>query len=677
MKKNILLLLCLFITFAVLAQKQQGLVRTIERPGQKSVGIKGATVKINEYPNALVSGKGGKFSFAIQGKKQGDRCLVTRVEKKGYTLIDKMPTFAYSISTPVEIVMVSNKQLQQDEQRIRGKAEKKAAAIYEKRIAELERQLNEKTISEEQYREQLQQVFDGHENFLKMINEMARRYAMTDYKGISEINRQIQECIENAELERADSLINSKGDINQRNQELQNKKETTQKLAELHKQALEDYETSLNDLAQDYYNKHLICAAKYQNDSAAYWLEQRATLDTSNVIWQINAGCFVSNYLANYPLALKYCLRAKLLIEKQYDEQSEIAFRVFNDIGVVYFHQGNYKMALEYYLKASNINNESIYSEELIRNHWHNIGIVYSDLGEYDKALDYLFKVIDAEKEILDNNNNKSIAETLINIGTVFAHKNNYDKAFEYFQKAYETIGNDQDTPLLGKIYNNLALCYDYQNNDTKAFEFHQKALETRKKSLVSFHPDIARSYNNIGIIYAKKNMYDTAMVYFQKSVDILAVALSSYNDELANNYFNIATIYYHLKENEKALEYHLKALEIREKNLGKTHKDVASSLNGIGLVYDKLGHPEKAMDCYQQALEIWRQYQGDSRNGIANVLCNIGVLYYHQREYELSVKYYQEALEIYDAIGSSNSTIVRNSIINAQRQLDKIAKPQ
>ncbi len=564
MKKNILLLLCLFITFAVVAQKQQGLVRTIERPGQKSEGIKGATVKINGYPNALVSGKGGKFSFAIQGKKQGDRCLVTRVEKKGYTLIDKMPTFAYSISTPVEIVMVSNKQLQQDEQRIRGKAEKKAAAIYEKRIAELERQLNEKTISEEQYREQLQLVFDGHENFLKMIDEMARRYAMTDYKGISEINRQIQECIENAELERADSLINSKGDINLRNQELQNKKETTQKLAELHKQAQEDYKISLNDLAQDFYNKHLICAAKYQNDSAAYWLEQRAALDdTTNIEWVIRAGQFIDDYLSDDSLALAYYQKALFIAKNHYDTPNQWEAFALNNIGSIYGKIGNYPTALDYYFKAFETDTLVLgLSNENTANILNNIGLTYYEQGDFTKALEYYNKTLDIEKQLDEALPN--IARTYNNIGLVYYELHEYKSAIEFY-----LLSIDIKEQILGtnhyvtaQSYNNIGAAYVKEGEYKIATEYILKAMGIFEKVLGEKHPHTASSYNIMGPIYEIQGEYENARTYLFKALK----ALGPNDYHAAFPYNNIASTYFQQGNYSKAVEYYYKALTIFEK---------------------------------------------------------------------------------------------------------------
>ena len=87
-------------TICAMAQ-QQGIVRTLERPGKSSEALAGVTINVLEYPNAIVSKKDGKFSFSISGKRQGDSFTISRVQKKGYTLVDKQlkgRSYAYSSS---------------------------------------------------------------------------------------------------------------------------------------------------------------------------------------------------------------------------------------------------------------------------------------------------------------------------------------------------------------------------------------------------------------------------------------------------------------------------------------------------------------------------------------------------------------------------------------------------
>ena len=693
MKRLLWIALCTCMTLAALAQKQQGIVRTIERPGQKSVGINGVTIKINEYPNAIVSGKGGKFSFTIQGKRQGDRCLVTRVEKKGYTLIDKMPSFAYSISTPVEIVMVSNKQLQQDEKRIRDKAIEKAEANYNKRIAELERQLQEKTISEEKYREQLQHVFDGYENYIKMIDDMARRYAMTDYKGISNINRQVQECIENAELERADSLINSKGDIQQRKQELDEKRGVKQKIDSLSLALQEEIDFGTNELASDYFTKHLICAARYDNDSAAYWLEQRAALDTTNVEWQRDAGLFIEEYLAKYDLAMEYYQNGLNQSLMQYGNQSEWVARFFNDMGSVYIDRGNSVKALDCYLKAKGIR-ENIFGTEhqSTASIYHNIGYVYAYQGNDSLALEYQKQALYIQKQTLGEVNH-SVATSYNSIGTIYMRNGDYTNALHYLLNAlaiyelgkehqdvaatnsniayaYCYIGNHHNAlehaqralqiqedifgkphPSIASTYNCLGFIYDKQRDYPNALECYQKALKIRELFFDTNHPDIATSYNNIGGIYYRQKNFDLALEYFQKAITINEQHPELLTASMAMPYNNVGNIYYQKGYYDTAMVYYQKALEIREHVLAKDSPDIAESYISIGNVYHKIGNGIKALDFHQKALVIRINSFGLMHRDVAQSHYNIAVIYYYQGNFTKALENFEQALDIRERI--------------------------
>ena len=650
MKRIIWLTLCLCLTVGAVAQKQTVIVRTIERPHQKSTTIKGATVKINGYPNALVSGKGGKFTFAIQGKKQGEKCFVTSVTKKDYTLVDKLPVFAYSYSTPAEIVMASNKQLQQEEKRIRDKGKKEAEARYNKRIAELEKQLEEKTISEESYREQLQQVFDGHENFLKLIDEMARRYAMTDYKGISDINRQIQECIENSEFERADSLINSKGDINQRNQDLQNKKETTQKLAELHKQAQEDYETSLNDLAQDHYNKHLICAANYQNDSAAYWLEQRAALDdTTNVEWLNDAGLFINRNLANYDLALEYFLKGLALALAQYGENNEHVVVLYNNIGRLYDDKEDYKQALENLFNSLNLSKSVLGDEHsFTASIFNNIGLVYDKQGKFDQAFEYLFKANNIWEKV-HGHDHINVATSYNNIGLVYTHQLNVDSALRYFTKSldiFERILGLENTHT-AIIYDNLGLIYNSKGDYEQSIVFHQKALDIRERVLGTNHPDVAASYNNIGLVYNSKQEYRNALECYNKALLICKRFFSEENAKTAQIYNNIGVSYYYVGNYVSAIEYLEKALSIRERLLEANNPIITESYINISYIYRKNGEFSKALGYLYKALSIYEQVHGTENIAVAYVYNHISGIYDDMKDYTNALEYCKKALDI------------------------------
>ena len=572
MKKLFLTILLCLATLTIGAQTQQGIVRTLEKSNRASVGIDGVTVQILEFPNAIVSKKGGKFSFPLQGKKQGDAIKVSRVTKKGYTLADpKGRKYACSASVPIEIVMVSDKQLASDKKKIEDKAFAKAKRTYEARVAELEHQLEEKAINEQAYYAERERLSNDYDRYIQLIDEMAERYALTDYKGLSDINREILECIENAELERADSLINSKGNFDQREQELREQIELNQATAKFLEKSRQDADFKLNDLAQDYYNKYTILASRYQNDSAAHYLERRAALDTTNLDWQNEAGSFIDDYLANYSLAMEYYQRGLRQALMQEGEESEWVATFYNSIGTVCSCRGEYAHALEYYQKALDI-------DERVLGHDH-----------------------------------PDVATCYNNIGTFYHTQGDYDRALEYYQKALDirerALGTDQ--PDVSKHYYNIGLVYYSKGDYAQAIEYCQKAMDIHERVFGPDHPHVALSYNSIGNIYYSQGDTARALEYYQKALDILERVLGPDHPHVAYLYYNIGKVYDLQGDSARALEYHEKSLAIRERVLGPNHPDVAMSYNNIGLVYYRQRDYARALEYFQRSLDIREQVLG------------------------------------------------------------------
>ena len=355
MKKVLWMMACLCLTTGASAQMQSGIVRTLERPGKPSEYLAGVSIDVLEYPNVIVSKKGGKFSFSIPGKRQGESFTVTRVQKKGYSLVDKQlkgRRFAYSSSVPLEIVMVSDTQLENDKKRIEDKAYDKAKKNYDQKVVALEKQLKQKTISEQEYRAKYEELNSNYNNYIQLIDQMAERYATTDYSGMDEMSQEIQACIENADLEQADELINRKGSFDKREQELLNKKQLKEKSEHLSQQLQEDIDKELEDLKRDYFSKYTIQASNYQNDSAAYYLERLVRLDTTDVRMLQYAAVFFDSQMADYPQALTYYQRALIQVQQQYGVVSEEAGFITEFIGLTYDHMGDLDQSLEWHHKA-------------------------------------------------------------------------------------------------------------------------------------------------------------------------------------------------------------------------------------------------------------------------------------------------------------------------------------
>lgn len=218
-KKSIVLLTiatCCLLTFA---QSQEGIVRTSGTAKKKGSPISGVILR-PLGGNDVMSGDDGRFSMHLrQQLEEGDYFLFSRVFKKGYEPIDKdilKRRFVYSQTVPIEIVLISSEQLMKTKADIEEKARKKAERRYRKQKSDLEAQLAAQRINAAEYRKQVQMLERQMQKFEVLIAAMSDHYARTDYNKLDSLNAVINECIINGELEKADSLINTKGDVKKR-----------------------------------------------------------------------------------------------------------------------------------------------------------------------------------------------------------------------------------------------------------------------------------------------------------------------------------------------------------------------------------------------------------------------------------------------------------------------------
>lgn len=542
-QKLVLLSICVCYMICAMAQ-QQGIVRTLERPGKPSTGIEGVSINVLEYANSIVSKKGGKFSFTIHGKRQGDSFTVTRVQKKGYILVDKQlkgRRFAYSSSVPLEIVMITNQQLENDKKQIEDKAYGRAKRDYDQKLATLQHQLKMTSISEQEYRAKYEELNANYNSYIQLIDEMAERYALTDYKGMSDKNKEIQASIEDADLEHADSLINAKGGFDKREQELRDKRELMEKSEHLSQQLKKDIEIETEDLMRDYSNKLTINTANYRNDSAAYYLERIVALDSTNGYLLFSAARFIDSYLTDYPLALSYYRRALGLIQEQYGEVSEESGQVSEFIGLTYDHLGDLNQSLEWHHKALDIFKQTVGLDNadaaLVYTH---IGRIYTKQDSTDKALEYTLKGLDIRKCAIE----------------------------------------DQDDPCFSQSYNNLGVIYSMMGDNEKAMESHMKALEQRERVLGTNAEGTALSYLNIGALYSRIEDFDNSLIYLQKALDSYRAVFGPAHPNTIQTLQHMAAVYHHMQEYGKMMDCYREILSCCEKFYGPDHRQTQEYRN-------------------------------------------------------------------------------------------------
>ena len=623
MKKFFLFILLTTISLIVSAQTQHGVVKTrgrmingVLQPGR---GLADATVKVSGRQAVVSQGDEGSFSFPVAGQN----FRIESVRKKGYQLVDMSACTEYKFSeNPLRLVMETPEQQQSD----LLAAERKIRRNLQRQLQKREDEIEALKVSQQEKDSLLRVLYQQQGDNEKLIEDMAKRYSTLDYDQLDEFYRQVSWFIENGELIRADSLLRTRGDINAQVQNILKQGQAIQVQEAQLQQAKTVQQGDIDEAARRCYSYYEAFFAQHLNDSAAYYLELRASLDTTNVEWQNKAGRYIHDYIANYSKALDYYQRVLRQSLLQFGEQWYWTSRAYINIGYVYFNQGDFTKALEYYSKALTIRETILGTEHPdVATSYNYIGGVYSRQGDYTKALEYYSKALEIREEVFGTEH-PDVANSYNNIGIIYSNQGDYPKALEYYSKDLAIIEKiwGTDHPDVASSYINIGYIYTHQGDYAKGLKYCSKALVIFEKVLGTEHPDVATSYNYIGYVYFNQGDYDKALEYYNKALVIFEKVLGTEHPDVATSYNNIGTVYHRQSDYAKALEYYSKALVILEKVLGTEHPYVATTNNNIGGVYDNQGDYSKALEYYSKALAIQEKVLGPEHPDTKQVRNNV-----------------------------------------------------
>lgn len=615
MKKELLLVTLFFCVCFSFAQQQQGYVKTKGRLGSNGAVIKGtrlsgAMVTVKGR-NAVLSGSNGTFTLAIPG----NNFYLQNVQKQGYVLTDPdilEKQYAYS-KNPLVIVLETQEQQTDDRLQAERKIRRTLQYQLQKREDEIESLKEQNKLTREEFHKQLEALYAEQEGNERLIGTMAERYSRIDYDQIDAFNRQVSEYILNGELHRADSLLNSKGNIAAQISEQLNKGLALKEQKSQLKKAEALYLVETEELGRRCYNKYEIFKMQYQNDSAAYYIKLRADLDTLNIDWQTDAGIMYEIYMAQFSQAEYYFKRALRQSVLQEGESRKTAV-CYRNLGDNYDELGLYDQALECHQKALEVMlkvyDESYYE---VGNTYYSLGLVYNRKGEYQKALDYAKKALSI-LEASEETPPIDMADAYNMTGSVYTELADYDNAEQYLLKAKEMmdhlLGEDNDKTV--NIYTNLGRIYKIRHDYTNAMAYYQKSLDVYKKIYGEYHKATAQVFSNMGSAMLEKGDYPLAITYLEKSLAITQQLLGPEHLMNAGIYVNLAGCYAYQGDIAKGLDYYWKAHDIFLPLIGPEHPYMASVYMGIGSLLDEQGHYEQAIEYLEKARDLFVKTIGE-----------------------------------------------------------------
>lgn len=669
MKKCLLFFVLLLIAVSALAQTQQGYVKTKGRLGNDGILIPGTPlsevlVKIKGR-NEVMSDKRGGFSFPIPDKA----FYLESVNKKGYVLSDpEILSKQYSYSTNKLVITLETKE-QQIEERMENfqKINSAQQAMIAKLREEIKLLKKENKINEEEYGKRLQEIADLQTESQQLVEDMVDRYSKIDYDLLSEFDRQISAYILNGELKKADSLLNTKGKLEKRAEKLKKLNEANAKereeLVKKHKKLEKSESLALqerDDLAKDFHHKYEICELQHMNDSAAYYLEQRVLLDTTNHMYLSEAGLFICDYLGEYDRAISF-FNSELRQAQKDSENQDALEDAYNNLGHVYDLIGDYDRAIGFTIKSIQIR-ESIYGKDnsFTATAYNNLACEYANKQDYQTALSYITQAIEIqEKDPLVTPIQFSTSYNTA--GVIYAYLLDYNKALEYSQKALEVRKQyPKEDYNIGFIYNLIGSMYEKLADYQAGIEYHNKAIQVFNTFLGKDHPLIAVIYSNIAVTYMDLQQLDTALIYLNKAVEIQE-EMHHKTFFLAVTYNSLGLCYSELEQYDKSIEFQQKSIDLNTSIFGPESENVGTDYNNMSITYYYKGDPEKALECLNKALAIYNGLFEQENDLIADTYGNYGLVYEELGDDDTALEYYKKAYDIFiDLFGEDHPKTIK-----------------
>ena len=510
------IILALFVCTCALAVTQEGFVRTIARKNKPSVPVDGAVIRIRGNHNAVQSHEDGEFSLLLYNMENGDPYSIASIVKSGYEPAEqellgrKIPC---SDKVPLKILLVSRAQLQQEKDEIAEKARTNVEAYYEKRLAELNRLLEAQSLSEQEYSRRLEELEWQYERFEPLLQAMSDKLARIDFERMDSLTVLIQNAIENGYPEEAERLLREKGNMEEREAAIREQESQIARAQETldQTQARLDQAKAITaqqkrELADDYFRLYSSFLSRFQNDSASFYIQKRAELDTLDFNFQLDAGLFVKDIMADYSVARTFFERAYRIAKIQYGEQSAQMATGCHELGAVIKLQGDLDAAESLYQRALSIK-ENVHGKNSIEvaETLNNLGELYRAKKDLKQAMNYHQRSLKIREKQCDNNSLK-IAASKVNIAGIYFQLKEYKKADKLYHEVGQIYDNNSQTPQLSiaQNYNNLAGVAYMQKQYDKALTMFEQALAIYTRVLGSSHPDTRKAARNLQVVRQK-----------------------------------------------------------------------------------------------------------------------------------------------------------------------------
>ncbi|MGD1947974.1 MAG: tetratricopeptide repeat protein [Croceivirga sp.] len=290
-----------------------------------------------------------------------------------------------------------------------------------------------------------------------------------------------------------------------------------------------------------------------QNDSSALYYQKcldyyQGINDTLNAITSEDRLAGLEFKKGNYKKADSIFSKNILTLKSLLGDSKEVA-KNYDMLSRVNHHQGYYKIALQYSLKAiglfQKLKDETSRIDALLQ-----LAVVEERLMNLENAVKYNIECLEYYDKI---NDLLFLGVASTNLGNCYYYLKQYDKAEEYFNNSVEISKRLGEEEFDGVTYTNLGRVYFGKKEYNKALNYVQKGLKINKKVGISKY--LIEDYIMLGRIYYNMKSPSQALQFINTSI-FLADSIGSKGD-LALGYELRSKIHEDLKKKNLALEDH------------------------------------------------------------------------------------------------------------------------
>jgi signal transduction histidine kinase len=238
-------------------------------------------------------------------------------------------------------------------------------------------------------------------------------------------------------------------------------------------------------------------------------------------------------------------------------------------------------------------------------------------------------------------------AEYLYQIGYNNWQLGNYEEAIIEYQKALNLFTELNDSLLLAKVYNNIAVSNWGMGDNIEALQNYQKSLKIREG--INDKKGESIVLNNIGKIYQDIDLVDDAFKMHQKALQ--RSFESKDTAAISYSYANIGYCYQHMGKLDSAL-YQLKTGYCYLQEMDPRNRSNSYFSASIGSIFEQKNMLDSALFYNKSALDFAIRIKNQNRVAIANY--NLGKTYLANKQTDLASESFRKSQTIAEQKGYS-----------------------